>query len=254
MFNLQKLDNSQIELCKKTISANTFYLLVGDAIISKKPLSVIRMADGECHFMRDCRNNNPKSLAKPPSGHNNTWMENMGCLGITREDLLNRLILAANKCDYFAPSITGISQNNYNMYDYPWHILNRSIYVDNFFPNIWDEEMKINLFKLAKHVLFIHKNTSTADAMQIRAKTFGVKVTYLKLTNWRESDIVANKASQIDAPLVIFSAGPANKYIGPYIAHNGIPKVTLDIGQAADRWTFLSLNHVTRSDADKIKL
>ena len=242
MFNLQKLNYKQIEMCNRTISSNTFYLLVGNAIIANKPLSVIRMADGEKHFFNNCRIGKLTDLATPPAGHNDTWMEWMGCKGITKKEMLKRLRLAM-KSDYFAPSITGITLKTFDVHnEFYWKWFSPKIYVDNFFPNAWDEEMKINLFKLAKHVVFIHRTTSTADAMQIRAKKFGVKVTYIKLTNWQEADAVAITASQIDAPLVIFSGGPASKYIGNYIAHHGRPKVALDIGQAADRWTFLNLN------------
>jgi hypothetical protein len=108
--------------------------------------------------------------------------------------------------------------------------------------------MKIQLFKTAGHVLFIHRNTSTADAMQIRAKWgLGVKVTYLKLASWRDSESVIEKAKSIDAPLVLFSAGPASKYIGPEISTSGlIPRVTLDIGNVADYWTLTSLKDVQR--------
>jgi hypothetical protein len=164
----------------------------------------------------------------------------LGCLGITKDDLYIRMQSAANECTWFAPSVSGIIRKDFSLYD---RFLPRERYVDNFWCNAWDEEMKINLFKTAGHVLFIHRNAATADAMQIRAK-YGieVKVTWLKLDNWQESESVIEKASKIDAALVLFSGGPASKYIGPRIAKGGnVPKVVLDLGNAADHWTLPSL-------------
>ena len=111
--------------------------------------------------------------------------------------------------------------------------------------------MRINLYKKAGHVLFIHKSTHSADAIQIRLKfVLGVKVTYLKLFHWTQAEEVINRASYIDAPLTIFSAGPASKIIGPRIANTGnIPKVTLDIGHASDSFLLPSL----REEADRIR-
>ena len=121
---------------------------------------------------------------------------------------------------------------SYDLYD----MFPREEYVDNFFPNLWTEDQKETLFRAAGHVLLIHNSRSLADAMQARAKKyFGVKVSYLPLSNWDQANGVVTEAISIAAPLVLFSAGPASKCIGPRI-----PGVTLDIGQAAPRWTFVA--------------
>lgn len=235
MFEPKELSKSDVKRCLDTISPNAFYMLVTNALIRKSELSVVRMGDGERRLVEWCN-----GLEGPPDW----WMRKMGIEGIDKNDLMVRMNVAAEMCSYFAPSISGILNPKFDLYSlFP----KRSRYVDNFFVNAWTEEMKIQLFRLAGHVLLIHGNAETADAMQIRSQRhLQVKVSYLKLTNWQQADHIVDAASTIDAPLVLFSAGPGSKYIGPLIASSGnIPKVTLDIGNAADEWTLSSLHEAT---------
>ena len=250
MWNLEALSDKQILRCLNTISSHTFYMLVGDALDAKKSLSVVRMADGEKALMDICGDHpdsepiDPKSI---PIGWPEGWLDRFGVADIPKNLLKERIIRAAEEADFFAASLAGIQLPEFNVD----HFSERSVWVDNFFPNAWDETMKENLFKKAGHVLLLHRNLHLADSMQIRSHfVLKVRVTYLKLDNWKDADSVIKKANKIDAPLVLFSAGPASKYIGPAIATGGnIPKVTLDIGQAMDRWTFLPL----KEKADRIR-
>ncbi len=237
MFEFKKLCCAEIERCENIISSNTFYMIVGDALLSKKRLSVVRMGDGERHLLNRC-NGFEKYIVTVNDHPDLGWLEELGVLGIPKGLLKSRLYIAAEECTYFAPSISGIWRSDYFTND----LSSRERYVDNFFVNAWTEEMKIQLFKQAGHVLLIHANTHTADAMQIRS-TFGlgVKVSYIKLTDWRGTEQAIREAYEIDAPLVLYSAGPAGKYIGPTIANYGCPKVVIDLGHAADHWTFDSL-------------
>lgn len=243
MFPLTSLSLDQIELCLKTVSSNTFYMLVGDALVNGRQLSVVRMGDGEVELIREFRHEDAQGQV---TNRGEEWLRRLGCWGITRAELIKRLDAAANEATYFAPSVSGIQSEKFHL-----HSLfdPREEYVDNFWCNAWTEEMKIQLFKQAQRVLFIHRNTASADAMQIRAKYgLDVKVIYLKLNGWEDAEDVIAKAADIDAPLVLFSAGPASKYIGPRIAAQKLPngnhKVTLDLGNAADYWLLSSLKEI----------
>jgi hypothetical protein len=230
MYELTQLNDWQINLCENTISSNTFYMLVGDALLRNESLSVVRMGDGEVRLFQDVSDSD--GVIVPTKRHDREWLRKLGLLGIPKRLLKQRMLQAANECTYFAPSISGIWRQDYNNHG----LSKRKHYVDNFFVNSWTEEMIVNLFKAAGHVLLIHGSAEPADAMQIRAKKIGVKVSYLKLTNWEESDTVVGEAHKINAPLVLFSAGPASKYIGAEIGG-----VTLDLGNSVDRWTLSSL-------------
>lgn len=247
MHALTTLSPLQKELCNKFISPHTFYMLVGDALDRGEALSAVRMADGEAHFMRSFVSADPDALIEGPEGNSQAWLERYGVVGLTNGMLENRLKLAAEECTHFCPSMTGIYNFSYCLFQF---FKPRDRYVDNFFVNSWDETMKINLYKKAERVIFIHRNRSTADALQIRAKWgLGLRIDYIELSSWQDADRVVDQASKIDAPLVIFSAGPASKWIGPMIANGaggGRKKVTLDLGNAADYWTLLSLKDVKR--------
>jgi hypothetical protein len=242
MFPATALSEEKLEICRNTISSNTFYMMVQDALVRRQRLSVVRMGDGEVHLMNACMEGDAKevvTIANQPE----EWHRRLGILGIPKGDLRIRMNSAAIHCDWFAPSVSGISSCSYDLYSlFP----KRERYVDNFFVNAWTDEMKIGLFQTAKEVLFIHHNTASADAMQIRAKyALGVKVTFIKLQNWEQTEDVVMKAGDNGAPLVLFSAGPAGKYIGPAIAHYGpVPKVAIDLGNAADYWLLNSLKDI----------
>lgn len=240
MYPVTELNADQIKFCKNTISSNTFYMLVCDALRTKKPLSVIRMGDGEVELLKACEDHTTPEELVSIENYDGEWFKKLGCYGITKTELFTRLIAAANHCTYFAPSISGIINNNFSLHH---KFMPRDRYADNFFVNVWTEEMKIALFKEAKHVLFIHRNLASADALQIRAKYgLDVKVTYVNLSTWQQAESVIREANTIDAPLVLFSGGPANKFIATRIATEGnIPKVVLDLGNASDYWLLTSL-------------
>lgn len=243
MFDLASLSQRKLDICQNTISSNAFYLIVGHCLSSSLPLSVVRMADGEHHLLTEIQSNDTNTdwLNAPITGYDGAWMVNMGCLGISRRELLGHLRFAADNCDYFAPSLSGIHKPEYEMHSF---FRPRPRYVDNFFVNAWTDEMKINLYKLAKHVLFVHRNPVSARAFGLRLKhVLGVELSYLQLSRWQEAEGVIEQAAEIDAPLVLFSAGPASKHIGPRIARGGrIGKVALDLGNASDSWLLEKLH------------
>src|ERR1039458_10267369 len=139
MFEPTKLSHEGIQHCLNTVSSNTFYMMVANAILSKEPLSVVRMGDGEKSLMDRC-----EGIAPAPTDRDlddGDWMETLGCAGIDNEDLHSRLLMAANECTWFAPSISGIGRKEYNLYE---RFAPRDRYIDNFWCNAWTDEMKIN--------------------------------------------------------------------------------------------------------------
>jgi hypothetical protein len=207
-------------------------MLVGDALISGKKLSVVRMGDGETYLYSESLKGDGIIAPGTQGRYDEPWLKMLGCLNIPRKILRKRIEDAATDCTYFAPSISGVWRQDYNNHERSF----RSQYVDNFFVNDWTTEMQSALYTQAGHILLIHSSAETADSMQINLKNkLNVKVTFLKLTRWEDTENIINQASAIDAKLVLFSAGPAGKYIGPKIAAQ--KKVVLDIGNSIDHWT-----------------
>ena len=240
MFEIVPLSREKEKILENTISSNAFYMIVGSALLNRAGLSVVRMADGEHHLMEEIIQHGLEEawLNHPVTSFDQAWRERMGVEGISRGTLFKRLIEAANDCDYFAPSLSGINRKEYEVHSY---FRSRSRFVDNFFVNAWTDEMKIKLYRAAGHVLFIHGNPNSARAFYLRLKyVLGVKTTYIQLSMWDQAEQVIEAAAKVDAPLVLFSAGPASKFIGPRIAQQG--KVTLDLGHASDSWLLEKLH------------
>jgi hypothetical protein len=231
MFEPTKLSFARIRLCERTMSSNAFFLIVQDALLQQRAFSVVRMADGEWLLWQQSMKGDGK---ESPEGRSPRWLKNLGCEGISKEEILGRLASAARACTYFSPSISGVVNPEYDIYKL---FQSREVYVDNFFVNQWQEWMIRQLYQLAGKVLIIHRNPEVADALQVRAwELLKVEVTWLKHESWRDSLEVLAQTMESDARLVIASVGPAGKCILPRIANGKYPKTVLDIGNTMDRF------------------
>lgn len=226
MWEPEKLNKYQIDQCLNTISPNTFHMICGDALLRHKGLSVVRMGEGELKLY-----NCLKQDGDLKEWFSEEWRVRIGVEGITNTELRKRFKIALLDCDYFSPSISGITNPIFDLY----FLRQEARYLDNFFINFWSEEQIVQLYKTAGHVVLLHRNEGTGVAFIRRAWDYlGVKVTWLKLSNWSESENIIQMVSRDTAPLVLFSGGPASKYIAPEIAKSG--KVVLDVGNSVDRF------------------
>ena len=101
MWSLNTLTKKQIKRCQNTISSNTFYMLVGDALDSGKNLSAIRMGDGERILMNMCNEKDGNDLILPSKRLSEDWLKNMGVFDIPKKLLKDRLLFAAKNVHIF---------------------------------------------------------------------------------------------------------------------------------------------------------
>lgn len=235
------MNTRQIKQCLNTISPNTFHMICGDALLRRKGLSVVRMGEGELKLW-----NCLIQMGDLKEWFSKEWRVRIGVEGIDISELMNRFQTAYLDCDYFSPSISGITNPIFDLY----FLRTEQRYLDNFFINFWSEEQIVQLYKTAGHVVLLHRNEGTGFAFNRRANDYlGIKVTYLPLSNWSQSEDIIKQVSAMDAPLVLFSGGPASKYIAPEIAKSG--KVVLDVGNSVDRFI---LFETEQSNKDKPNL
>lgn len=240
-MSLKPLDPNKKELANRYLSAYAFYYLVGDALASRTPLSVVRMGDGELSLLKACQPRLAVGRGSEVIGEQHRdeeWRTRLGFDGITYADVYRRITEAGNDCSHFAPSVSGLTMPDFELFQY---FKPRNQYLDNFFVNIWQTQYKVDLYKEAGNILFIHRSRGAADALQIRCKEkLGVRVSYLELNNWRQTeDVIQQAIANTDARLVLFAGGPASKYLSPRIAASN--KVVLDIGNTTDQWLLADL-------------
>lgn len=239
---IRQLSRDTYEVAHRTISSNAFYYIVQNSLACRYPLSVVRMGDGERTLLDSCvkaRDNGKYHY--PVTDFDVEWRIRMGIEGITYANLHDRLLAAGDGCNYFAPNVNGLTDERYSLYGH----FRAKHYVDNFFVNQWSNAQLEELYKATADnggIVFLHANRGLADAFQIRLQKLGVHLQYLELNKWEQGEYIIKQVLAIDAPLVLFSGGPALKYIGPRIAiesfssgHYYQPKVVLDIGNAAER-------------------
>jgi hypothetical protein len=217
------LSYREIDICHRTMSSNALFALVMDALDTHQDLSVVRAADGEKMLYTHCRKNT--GILKPFGGLTDEWFMKYGCKDIPCDVLVSRIESAVSECDYFAPSISGLTMPGFDLYDlFPA----RNMYVDNFFPNLWNAEQKQALLEKSERIVIIHRGS---ESIYRFIGLHESKSLWILLSMWTQSEQVIKEANSFRPTLTLFSGGPASKYIGPRI-----PGVTLDIGQAMIRW------------------
>jgi hypothetical protein len=235
---IQPLDHRAKSIAHRTLSAWAFYYIVGDTLLNRKPMSTVRMGDGERLLLDACVTAAKEGRSdQVVTEYDENWRQRMGIVDITYGELYKRIRRAGTECTHFGPNISGITQEAYRVHEY---FDERTEYVDNFWVNIWSQQAQAELYKAAGRVLFIHRNPNTYNALARRAKAeLNVEVDFIEMNDWRQGQSVINRAIGNRAPLVLFAGGPALKYISPDIAAHS-NKVVLDIGNSVDRWTLLN--------------
>ena len=230
MFLTQKqLNDREKDICFRTISSKAIFAVVGDAVKAAKGMSIIRMGDGEARLLKAPDGQPFDAFEQRHSG----WNKRMGIDGLSIETIKKNILAAGNTCTYFAPSVSGISRVEYALHD-SFH--DRDVYFDNFFVNDWAKEMITMLLTASNGVFIIHKDYDTlienfVKHYDLPASSFAG---FAKL-DWRDNDAAVQAAVKSGKQLVLFSAGPAGKIIGPEIAKHG--RVVLDIGNTLPGWS-----------------
>lgn len=236
-LNVQQLDEAGRDLCEHTIGPNTFFMLVANALAHRTPLSVVRMGDGEKGLYQICQDQSKQGEAHYEQGRltgcpwGDDWLDQMGVRNIPIAALANRIVMAANNCTYFAPQIMGIQRSEFALH----HLFRlREFYVDNWFVREWSHKMQDQLLTAAGKVLFIHGRPDVSVAFHNRCQDLQIQVEIISMRTWADAGRAIAEGVTSDAPLVLFSGGPANKFIAPEICKHR-SAVVLDLGQAAEK-------------------
>lgn len=233
IFSIKKLSGTEKAFCLKTISSKAMFAIVGDAIVNRKSMSIVRMGDGERGILE-------ADKTKPFTRFNYIrpdWNKKLGIEGASTSSLQKSIIKAGNSCTYFAPSVSGISLREYYLYDY---FKPRPLYLDNFYVNDWTPKMIEMLFRASEGVFIIHKDYQKIIKNFKKNYNFdrksGVKFAGFAKRNWSDNEQAIEAAITSGMQLILYSAGPGGKIIGPAIAKTK-NKIVLDVGNTLLPWS-----------------
>ncbi|OHA85627.1 MAG: hypothetical protein A2408_01070 [Candidatus Yonathbacteria bacterium RIFOXYC1_FULL_52_10] len=228
-LKVKKLDEREKEICLKTISSKATFSLVADALVRNEGISIVRMGDGERKLLQAFDGEPFTAFETVRPG----WNEHLGVEGLDIETIKANIIEAGNSCTYFAPSVSGVHQNEYRLYD---HFRERKVYLDNFFVNDWTPQMVRMLLEESDGVYVMHREYDLLIKNFIRTyKIPAEKFSGFEKRNWKDNEEAIQAAGESGKQLVLFSAGPAGKIIAPHIAATG--KVVLDVGNTLHGWS-----------------
>ncbi|MEK7649911.1 MAG: hypothetical protein AAB367_03075 [Patescibacteria group bacterium] len=228
-LSIRQLSTTEADLCRRTLSSRAAFALVSDAITQRTSLSIVRMGDGEVALL-EAEDGRPFTRFNDRDA---AWNARLGIDGLDVANIKANILKAGNECTYFAPSVSGISRRDYWLYD---HFEPREVYLDNFFVNDWTKDMLDMLLRASDGVLIMHKDPE--ELARNFVQTYGIPQSHFagfEKRSWRDNDAAIDAAAHSDKQLVLFSAGPAGKLIGPEIAKSG--KVVIDVGNTLPGWS-----------------
>ena len=206
----------------QTIKTDEFAKIVDETLMALEPLSAVRMSDGEDDIIYFCATHRHDELMRC---FPDEWNERFGTTGILCGEMARRLRIGGTEATYFAPD----GERNHLRQHFP--LRDKILHI--LYPDLLTIDQKARWFGLAGHVAVLNGSVEYTNQIRDRAPT-GVTVTHIIMRNWTEQDQAIEQAKQLDAPLVLWSGGPAGKYIGPELAKAG--KVAIDIGHAMRTW------------------
>lgn len=232
-LSIKRLAGFEREICLKTISANAVFAIVGDAIAAKKSISIVRMGDGEYRALKSDRTQSFGFVGSNCP----EWNARLGVEGMPTGLMQDNLLKAGNECTYFAPSVSGISFEHFNLYEF---FDPRPFYFDNFFVEIWTAQMIKILLEASDGVFIMHreyekiienfrKNYEFDNGKEMRFGGF-------PKNNWDDNEQAIEAAVNSDMQLILFSAGPGGKAIAPEIA-KAENKIVIDAGNSLIHWS-----------------
>jgi len=232
-LSVKSLRNAEKEICFKTISPTAIYAIIGDAVINRRSMSIVRMGDGEFRILETADRKQFDFFEHKEDG----WNERQGLKGISIDILRKNLMDAGNNCTYFAPSVSGISTPLYHLYDV---FKPRPYYFDNFFVEIWTAVMIKMLLEASGGAFIIHRNYEKIIDNFGKNYEFDSekKVAFrgFAKNNWDDNEQAIEAAVYSGMQLILFSAGSGGKIIGPEIA-KAENKIVLDVGNALIHWS-----------------
>lgn len=217
---IQEYSNEQLAIAKKMISSDAFYIIVCDALVKKKHLSVVRMNDGERAIMNVSKGTAPSHFLL-----DDNWLKEYGLYGADLEKTGRDLFVAANSADYFAQFISGWFLPNFDVISL---IEPRDMYVDGFYPYLWKNMDRVKeLMKYDGGISVVCRNSISVSEKLF--STYGAKINPIEYASWKDYDSAMDAIGKSGTHLVLCSTGASGKLLNVQASKKHW-KACLDVG------------------------
>lgn len=214
---------NELRLIKKYISCDALLLIICDAIARKKPLSVVRLSDGERSIMK-------YSIGQSKAHYLNEekWLKEYGLMGADLKKIGEDLFKASQESDYLCANISGFFNINYGVHDL---IQEREVYAEAYYGYVWKNSGRIaELFKenISGGVV-TRKAVETAERLKANYNFNACETAVYD--SWMDRERVLDEIGNMKSHLILCAGGASIKYLCVEAAkiHN---KVVLDAGSA----------------------
>ena len=220
---LRKYSDQELAIIKRYISCEALMLIICDAVVSNKPLSIVRFSDGERAIMRYSSGGNQTHYLQEKK-----WLEEYGLWGADLQAIGHDLFSASEEADIVCPNISGFFNPNFGVLDL---IKARSVYAEAYFGYVWKQSGRLK--DLLDNKISIGVVTRKAAGVAQKLKTnfahedFEVSV----YDSWEDTDRCIEEIGKMKSNLIFCAGGASMKYLCVKAArmHN---KVVIDAGSA----------------------
>jgi len=221
-MNLQIYEAEKVATAKKYMSGDAIFILVSNALLMRKPLSLVRMGDGERSIILGV---NKRYLT------DKVWLKEYGLVGADFKKVQTSVIKAANEADIFCPNISGLMLDRYEIIP---HVNARAFYGSGIICHEWLYMGRVP--KLLQHTggVGVVCRDSQKVANGLCDKYSIVRMEYADYDSWEDYGAALKFIGGMKANLILCSVGASGKYLIVEAARK-FNKVVIDAGSAMIR-------------------
>lgn len=226
MFDIA-LTPEKKKICNSILHSDSLTAFIVDALLTRKPMSVIRMSDGERALMDLATGGQPTHFLQDPD-----WLKKYGLADADLHCVGRKLIEAGKGATYLANTISGIYLENFNCFKW---FPEREQLVSSFFTYEMAAAGRVrSIMNACGGVLVLH-HAAERIAPLIQHK-YGAIARGYQLTSWKDQSWITKEVQTCAHNLVLVSGGASGKPFCVNLAKE-TGKVVLDVGAGlTDAW------------------
>lgn len=223
---VKEYNKEELTRAKQYLSSDALLIHVCDALARKKPLSLVRMGDGEKMIVKYSQGEAPHRYLT-----DKIWLQEYGLWKADLKKVGQDLIKAANEADFFCPNISGLVYPKYEMLSF---MPKREQYGEGLFAHSWLYMGRVPELMNYSGGIAVVCRSSINISYDLGKKYNKIGIHSIDYDSWKDYDRALELISLIPAHLILVSAGASGKYLVVEAAKK-TGKVVIDTGSALIR-------------------